>query len=145
MMPIHLLLLASAALAPSPPTAETPVLARTVERGEALSLSDFTTAALSPATARGAIPPQEATGREATRRLAAGNPVRVGDIVAPRIVRRGEAVTIALVSGALRITSSGRSLSDGERGEAVRVVNLSTNRTLDALVEAPGQVRIMAP
>lgn len=138
------LMLASAALASTTPAADAPVLARTVERGETLSPSDFTTAALSPATARGAIAPDAAAGREATRRLAMGSPVRANDIAAPRIVRRGEAVTITLVSGALRITAGGRALSDAAKGQTVRVINLSTSRTLDAVAVMPGQVRIMA-
>jgi flagella basal body P-ring formation protein FlgA len=143
-MMIALALLAtSSALAPAPPTVETPVLARTVEKGETLSASDFTTAALSPATAHGATAPNAAAGREAIHRLAAGNPVRANDVATPRVVRRGEAVTITLVSGPLRITAGGRALGDAAKGEAVRVVNLSTNRTLDAVAEMPGQVRVI--
>ena len=62
------------------------------------------------------------------RRLNAGAPVRSTDLTAPRLVRRGEAVTISLISGALKITSAGRALSDGGKGEQVRVLNLATNR-----------------
>ncbi|WIW90548.1 flagellar basal body P-ring formation chaperone FlgA (plasmid) [Sphingobium sp. V4] len=140
----HLVLLATAALAPLT-TIDTPVLARTVEKGERLGAADFTSAPLPPAAARGATPSQEAAGQEATRRLSAGSPVRAKDIAAPRIVRRGEAVTIALSSGALRITAGGRALGDAAQGEAVRVVNLSTNRTLDAVADRPGQVRVILP
>lgn len=142
MLAILALLLASTTAAPTPPTVDTPVLARTVEKGETLTAADFTSAALPPATARGATPPREAAGQEAVRRLAAGNPVRDNDIVAPRVIRRGEAVTITLVSGALRITTSGRALSEAARGQPVRVLNLSTNRTLDAVADTPGQVHI---
>lgn len=143
-MLLDLALLVAALASASSSVAETSVLARTIERGETLAASDFTTAPIAPATARNAIPASEAAGQEATRRLAAGSPVRAADIAAPRIIRRGEAVTIALVSGALRITASGRALSDGARGEPVRVLNLNTNRTLDAVAETAGQVRIVA-
>ncbi|NWK98890.1 flagella basal body P-ring formation protein FlgA [Sphingobium lactosutens] len=138
-----LALLAAAAIAPSP-TVDTPVLARMVEKGEMLSAADFTSAPLSPATARGATAVRDAAGREATRRLAAGSPVRASDIAAPSVIRRGEAVTIALISGALRITAGGRALGDAGKGEPVRVINLSTNRTIDAVADRPGQVRVMA-
>ncbi|HSX54528.1 MAG TPA: flagellar basal body P-ring formation chaperone FlgA [Sphingomonas sp.] len=137
------LLAASGTLAPA--AADTPVLVRAVEKGETLSASDFTTAALPPAAARGATRPSEAAGQEATRRLVAGSPVRAADIAAPRIVRRGEAVTIALLSGGLRITATGRALGDAGKGEMVRVLNLSTNRTLNAVADTPGQVRLIAP
>ena len=141
-MLLDLTLLLAAALAPSLPKVDTAVLARTVEKGETLSSADFAVAAMPAATARGAIAVREAVGQEAVRHLAAGSPVRANDITNPRIIRRGEAVTITLVSGALRITAMGRALSDGARGQAVRVLNLSTSRTLDAVAETAGQVRI---
>lgn len=139
------LLAAAGPLAPAPAPAETPVLTHTVEKGETLSASDFTTAPLTPAAARGATQPRDAEGQEATRRLAAGSPVRASDIAAPRVIKRGEAVTIALVSGGLRITATGRALADAGKGEVVRVLNLSTNRTLNAVADTPGQVRLIAP
>ncbi len=139
------LLAASGPLVPAPAPADTPVLARAVEKGEMLSASDFTTAPLAPAAARGATQPRDAEGQETTRRLAAGSPVRATDIAPPRVVRRGEAVTIALVSGGLRITATGRALADAGKGEVVRVLNLSTNRTLNAVADTPGQVRLIAP
>lgn len=136
-MTIALALLAAAA-----PTADAPVLSRTVEKGELLSASDFTSTPLPLALTRNATAPREAAGQEALRRLSAGNPVRASDIAAPRVIRRGEAVTIALIAGALRITAGGRALGDAARGEPVRVLNLSTNRTLDAVADRPGQVRM---
>lgn len=123
----------------------TPVLVRTVERGQVLSATDFQTVRIAPAIAHGALIPSEAAGQEATRRLAAGAPVRAGDVAPARLVRRGEAVTIALVSGALRITSPGRALSDAGMGEPVRVLNIATSRTLDGIAAASGEVRITAP
>lgn len=136
------LLLASTTAAPALPTVDTPVLARTVEKGETLTAADFTSIALSPTTARGATSPREAAGQEAVRRLTAGSPVRTNDIATPRVVRRGETVTIILLSGALRITTAGRALGDAARGQPVRVLNLDTNRTLDAVADKPGHVRI---
>lgn len=133
------------AVSPSASLIDTPVLARSVEKGEILAASDFGTEPIPPASARGATSPTEASGKEATRRLNAGAPVRASALVTPRVIRRGEAVTIALISGGLRITSTGRALSNAAAGEPVRVVNLSTNRTLDAVAEKAGHVRIVIP
>ncbi|KPH62817.1 flagellar basal body P-ring formation chaperone FlgA [Novosphingobium aerophilum] len=138
-----LLLAPALASAPALPAGEpAPVLARTVERGEVLSKADFVTAPVLPAVARNALSPAEAAGQEAVRRLNAGAPVRATDLTAPHLVRRGEAVTISLISGGLKITSAGRALSDGAKGEQVRVLNLATNRTLDAVAEGSGDVRM---
>ncbi|WP_285020439.1 flagellar basal body P-ring formation chaperone FlgA [Novosphingobium sp. fls2-241-R2A-195] len=136
------LLLAVAAAPAGEPAA---VLARTVERGEVLARADFETQRLPAAVARGALSPADAAGQEATRRIMAGSAVRAADVAAPRLVRRGENVTIALVSWALRITSPGRALADAGRGEPVRVLNLATNRTLEGTAAATGEVRIALP
>lgn len=126
-------------------TVETPVLDRMIERGEILSSDDFTTEPLPPSHTRGAITADVADGMEASRRLRAGAVVRAGDVMTPRLVRRGEPVTIHVRSGGLTISTSGRALADGAMGDLVRVVASSTNRTLDAEVESSGSVRITAP
>jgi flagella basal body P-ring formation protein FlgA len=124
---------------------QTPVLTRVVERGEVLSSDDFTTEEKNAAQARGAIAPQEADGMEATRRLSAGAAVRESDIMAPRLVRRGEPVTIYVRSSGLTITAMGRALGNGAAGDRVRVVADATSRTLDGVVEGSGAVRVAAP
>lgn len=138
------LVLAASAASAAPPaaTVDTPVLARTVAKGETLVAADFAQASLTPAVARGALSPAQAAGREAVRPLRAGNPVRAADVVAPRIIRRGQAVTILFTSGALSINAQGRALTDAAVGEAVRVVNLSSNRTLDAVADEAGRARV---
>jgi flagella basal body P-ring formation protein FlgA len=119
------------------------VLAHTVERGAPLSGADFAVERRAPGLARGALPVAAAVGQEAARRLPGGSVVREGDLVRPQLVHRGEAVTIALRTEGLSITSRGRALSGGGVGDAVRVVSLASNRTLDATVEGSGRVRLM--
>jgi len=131
-----LLLLAAAAADP----AGVPVLAHRVERGDVLSAADFENQPRPAAT--GALTPAQAAGREAVRPLMAGAVVRAGDLVLPRLVRRGEPVTVAWRQGGLVITAAGRALSAGGLGEPVRVVTTATNRTLDGVVEGSGAVRI---
>lgn len=141
----ELLFLAAVVPAAQPAGEPTPVLVRTVERGDILSGSDFETVRMPVAAGRGALTPGEAAGQEAVRRIVAGSPVRSGDVASARLVRRGDTVTIAVVSGALRITSPGRALADAGRGEPVRVLSLATNRTLEGVAAATGEVRILAP
>ncbi|MEW9854502.1 flagellar basal body P-ring formation chaperone FlgA [Novosphingobium sp. M1R2S20] len=137
-------ILALLAAQAAPATVETPVLARIVERGEIVSSKDFTVEALPSSQARAAVAPKAANGLEATRRLNAGSIVRATDLMTPRLVRRGEPVTIYVRSGGLLISTTGRSLDNGAMGERVRVVANSTNRTLDAEVEGSGAVRTFA-
>ena len=117
-----------------------PVLSHAVARGEIVSAADFETKPAARAAATGALSPDVAAGREAARNLSAGMPVRAPDLVSPRLVRRGEPVSIAWRSGGLAIVTDGRALSSGGTGDFVRVVAASTNRTLDAVVEGSGAV-----
>jgi len=121
------------------------VLAHPIEKGTRLDRSDFESEARAPAAARGALSADDASGMEAARNLTAGNIVRRSDLMKPQLVRRGEPVTIRIVSGALVITASGRALNGGGQGEMVRVVTNTTNRTLDGTIEGSGTVRIAAP
>ncbi|GGB74408.1 flagellar basal body P-ring formation chaperone FlgA [Blastomonas aquatica] len=149
--PIVLAALASALLPVAPllaqaaaPMASTDVLARTVQRGEVLAAGDFTSTEIPVAQARDAMSAQQAAGREARRTLRGGLPVRAGDLGDPRVILRGDPVTIRLRSGALTISANGRALADAARGKPLRVFNEATNQTLDAIAEEPGVVRVTA-
>lgn len=123
---------------------EVPVLVRDVAKGELLSASDFAIEPRPASQARGAVEIESAAGKEALRQLRAGSIVRPGDLIKPQLVRRGEPVSITVRSGGLTITAQGRALSGGAKGELIRVVNTTTNRTLDGIVEKTGSVRIAA-
>lgn len=130
------------ALAAPGDTAAVVVLAHPVERGTLLSASDLDTAELPESAARRALTREDLLGMEATRNLRAGVALHMTDISAPRLVRRGEPVMLTVSSGAMTITAAGRALGDASKGESVRVVNLATNRTLDGIASATGEVAI---
>ena len=84
--------------------------------------------------------------------LAAAEPLSPADVglaepqvavAAPKLVRRGQTVTLTLRSGALTITAQGRALADGKEGDLVRVTT-SSSRTVDGLAQASGSVRVAA-
>jgi flagella basal body P-ring formation protein FlgA len=124
---------------------EVSVLAHAIERGTLLSASDFVAEERTSAQARGTITASDAAGKEAVRNFIAGVALRPGDVVAPRLVRRGEPVTITVRTRGMAIATGGRALASGGEGDLVRVVSLSTNRTLDGIVEGPSAVRVTAP
>ncbi|WP_010410992.1 flagellar basal body P-ring formation chaperone FlgA [Citromicrobium sp. JLT1363] len=149
---IRLALVAGLVLAPCGPAfaqsagegVEADVLTRSIQRGEVLSARDFAPEQISAGQARGSISAEEAAGFEARRPLRSGMPVRASDLTEPRLVRRGQPVTLILRSGALSISATGRALADGALGEPVRVFSEATNQTLDGVVESAGRVRVSA-
>lgn len=129
---------------PVPQTVAAPVLDHAVAKGDLLAAGDFVNQDMPAAQAHGAPRLKEIVGMEAARSLPAGALVRTSDVIRPQLVRRGEPVTIALRDGGLSITTAGRALGSGAAGDFVRIVSLSTNRTLDAVVEGTGAVRVAA-
>ena len=121
------------------------VLTRPVTRGELLTADDLAVEDRNAAQARGTLGVRDIAGREANRNLPAGAVLRANDVIARRLVRRGEPVTINVRAGGLVISSAGRALASGGEGDLVRVVSNATNRTLDGVVEAAGAVRVSAP
>lgn len=86
--------------------------------------------------------PQVATGQQLRRPLAAGAVLTPSDAESPRLVRRGDAVTLIGRSGGIEIRAGGTALGDGAQGERVRVRNDSSRRTVEGMVSGPGLVEV---
>jgi flagella basal body P-ring formation protein FlgA len=139
---IALALLAAAAASGG---AEADVLARPVSRGDILAQKDFIHQSTTPAAARYSLRAEDAAGKEAKRAIAAGVPLRASDIGPPTLIRRGDAISLVYRDGRLTITSPGKALSDGSAGAAIRIVNLASDRTLDARVLSADTAEVNAP
>jgi len=126
------------------PGVKASVLERAVAKGDLLSAADFIVRVVPAGQARDAPRLQDLVGMEAARPLPPGAVVRTSDVIRPQLVRRGEPVTIVFRDGALSITAEGRALGSGAAGDFVRIVSLSTNRTLDGVVDGSGSVRVSA-
>ncbi len=138
-------LLCAATGAHAEPVMQADVLTRAVQRGDIIRRADLEQQDVPASRARFALALGDIVGKEARRALPAGSLVRGSDIAPPTLVGRGEPVTLILHSGALTITAPGKALQNAAAGEAVRVVNLSTSRTLDGRVVRVGEVEIAAP
>lgn len=125
--------------------AEGDVLTRAVPRGAILRTQDFEKRRMPAPQLRFALGAEQAAGKEARRTLPAGITLRASDIMEPLVVHRGDRVVVSLRSGSLTITAPGKALADASAGEPVRVLNLATNRSLDAQAKAAGEVEVMAP
>ncbi len=82
----------------------------------------------------------EIVGKQARRVLVDGRPIPKSSLIEPQIVERGEKVTIELASGAMKLTAPGKALQDGAKGDDIRVINLNSNKSIIATIEAPGLV-----
>lgn len=57
-------------------------------------------------------------------------------------IRRGEPVTVVIESPGLRIALQGRAMNDARIGETIRVQNIQSSRTIDAIATGPGSAQV---
>lgn len=126
---------------------EVSVPARRIERGGLIEAADLEVRWLADGLVRddAARDPSDLVGREARRVLAVGRVVRTADLVEPRVVTRGQAVTMVYAGGGLEITTLGEALDHGSLGGVVRVMNPTSRLVREAVVVGAGRVRIGAP
>lgn len=82
-------------------------------------------------------------GMQVRRMLTPGRPVHRQSVIPPIIVARGDRVIIELKHGPLQLTATGKAISDAHLGQEVRVVNLSSNKTITAVARADGVVEAL--
>jgi len=120
------------------------VAARTLARGTVLRPDDLKAvrrdlSRLSPGylTDR-----KHATGMVLLRPLGPGNLLVQSAVKPPRLVQRGQDVTILASVGGLVVRSQGKALADGAYGETVRVRNSRSRRIVQGVVSARGTVKV---
>lgn len=125
---------------------EYPVLVRAVERGETINAKDIDyveSAEIRPAAyVRSA---DDLVGMEARRPLREGAPVRVSDVVAPVLVKRGELVTMTYVAAGLKLTHMGVALQSGAKGDVIDIKNVRSERVLKAVVSGRNTAAVASP
>lgn len=120
------------------------VLTRTVPAGTVISADAVSTESrdMGRVTGGSLAVPADAVGKTARRTLVAGAVLSPADLVAVRLVRRGDTVTLVSGAGGIEVRASGRALGDAGESERLSVENLSSHRILQGYVGANGEVRV---
>lgn len=123
---------------------ELPVLARDIGRGETIMPRDIDLVMvrdqrLPTGTVREAA---EMEGQAARRALRAGQPVPARDLEAPRLVNKGDLVTLNLATPLMQVTARGKALDSGARHDTIRIVNLNSSRIVEATITAAGEATV---
>ncbi|MCB1530669.1 MAG: flagellar basal body P-ring formation protein FlgA [Rhodospirillales bacterium] len=70
----------------------------------------------------------------------AGKPLLASDLESPKLVERGDIITITFKDGPLFLSTKGKALQSGAKGEIVHVANLSSKKSLEAVVTGTREV-----
>lgn len=118
------------------------VLARGVAPGETITADAFVAERRDASRIIGAAvaDPAQAVGRVARRMLSAGSVLASTDLVAQRLIRRGDNVALVSRRGGVEVRVAGKALVDAGENERVTVENLSSRRVVQGIVGAGGDV-----
>ncbi|GEM_PF-333219 len=111
-----------------------PVLKNRLRRGDVISRSDIEFITLrSDTLAHDVLTDEEdLIGTTPRTSLNPATPVRSFDLQMPKIVKRGETVTMIYDNNRIRLETTGKALQDGSKGDIIRILNASSNRTIEA-------------
>lgn len=119
------------------------VLVRDVPRGGVITDDDLGWQGANPARpVRNGVDPDAAVGMEARRLLKAGQPLQAADLKAAAVIRKGDPVTLIYATAGVKLTVDGVAQNEAAKGEAVRVLNSYSRRTIEAVAHAPGEARV---
>ncbi len=121
------------------------IATRGMHRGEQLSASDFTLKRMD----LGSLPinyldqPEQAKGLVLKRSVQRGSVLIASILEAPKLVHRGQKVSLLAIRNGIQVRSRGQSLSDGVSGQRVKVKNLRSNRVIEGIVIDKGIVEVI--
>jgi len=127
-------------------TLEAATLVRTVRPGEIIKASDVVVER-KPRNEVGSdgLGVEQAVGLAAKNALRAGQVLHANDLAKPQVVQRNEAVVMTYEVPGIMLTVRGKALEAGAAGDVVGVLNIQSNRTVQATITGPGRVAILAP
>ena len=116
--------------------------ARSIPAGEMIQPADLVwgKAALAPAGAPN--DPDAVIGMAARRPLRAGAAVTARDVSALQVVKTNEVVTLTYDNGGVSLSMQAKALSGGAVGETINVQNVTSKKTVQAVVIGPGQAAV---
>jgi flagellar basal body P-ring formation protein FlgA len=87
---------------------------------------------------------EDVLGLTAKHALKPGQVIRAGDVMKRELVARNETVTIVYEAPGMVLSTRGKALDAGAKGDVINVVNIQSNRTIQGTVTGPGRVNVKA-
>lgn len=123
---------------------DVPVLVRRVAAGEVLARDDIRWITVRGQTLQkdSILAAEDLVGLTPKRTLRPGVPVSTADVQRPILVSKGEIIVIALQTPLMMLSARGQALTNGSKGDAIRVANIQSRQIVEAVVTGPGQATV---
>tara|TARA_R110002110_G_scaffold405241_1_gene624183 strand:- start:16254 stop:16994 length:741 start_codon:yes stop_codon:yes gene_type:complete len=121
-----------------------PVLVRPLASRSVISADDLEMVAVSgDAVLNGVMTEiEQVVGMELIRSMDVGSPIKVSQVRLPKLVKRGNTVTLLAGGGALQVRMQGKAMADGAEGDIVKATNLSSGQLVEGRVNADGTLSV---
>ena len=125
---------------------EVPVLVRRIKGKEVISKNDIKWIRVrSDRLRRDTVKSSsELIGMAAKRGLRPGLPLHTSVVQRPVLVSKGSLVTVSLQAPKMTLTTRGKALQNGSDGDTVQIVNIRSNKIIEAEVTGMGKVSVLA-
>jgi flagella basal body P-ring formation protein FlgA len=121
-----------------------PVLVSTMQNGDIINASAIKTitVAMKDIGEDWVLKEEDLIHMTPRRMVAAGKPLKRSEIEAPVIVERGDLITMTFNQNGLSLTAQGKALQNGAKGDVIRVVNASSNKTVQGIVTGTKEITV---
>lgn len=122
-------------------TVEVLTYARSLAAGDIVQPEDvvWTSVQSHLAPANGPQDAADVIGLSARRALRAGQAVSARDLAAPQVIARNDIVEVLYRDAGIELTITGRAQRQAALGDTVSILNLQSNRTIEAVATGPGR------
>ena len=76
------------------------------------------------------------------RTMASGKPISLNELESPKMVGRGDLITLIFDNGSMYLTTKGKALQAGAIGDTVRVSNIDSDKNLQGVITGHREVTI---
>lgn len=123
---------------------EVPVLRNRLKRDDIITASDVKMIPLRADTLPDdvIIDKNDVIGTTPRSSINAASPIREFDLRMPKIVKRGDQVTMVYNNGRIYLETVGKAMQDGAKGDFIRVMNVSSHTTLQAEVIGMKRIKV---
>tara|TARA_R100001377_G_scaffold69308_1_gene44646 strand:- start:1377 stop:2138 length:762 start_codon:yes stop_codon:yes gene_type:complete len=120
------------------------VTTRPIARGETLTAADLALVDTDVSLLRYSYlqAPEHAVGMETKRSLSTNTTIVQEALVAPTLVKRGDAVVLSAKAGTVEIRQQGVAMQSGELGKRINVRNTNSDQIVQAVVTGLGEARV---
>jgi flagella basal body P-ring formation protein FlgA len=132
-VPVHVALMDSVVVS------RRPVVRGQALRAEALMLNEVDISGLHKAYFTRI---EDAVGLRSKRSISSGDTLHAGLLERARLIKRGGQVEIVANTAGLQVRMTGQALSDGSRGDRIKVRNLNSGRIVSGTVVGSGLIQV---